>query len=79
MAIVKKILKDSNGIPIVLANDNPILDSRIYEFEYHDGYIVAMSSNLIAENLFTQVDQKGIIFVLIDSIIDARTNGTQTL
>ena len=32
-AIVKKKLKDANGRPIGVANDNPILDSRIYEVE----------------------------------------------
>ena len=28
---VKKILKDANGRPIGVANENPILDSRMYE------------------------------------------------
>ena len=62
-----------------MANNNPILDSRIYEVEYCDGYVAAMSANVISENLFTQVDQEGTRFVLIESIIDTRTDGTQTL
>ena len=32
-ARVKKKLKDANGRTIGVANDNPILDSRIYEVE----------------------------------------------
>ena len=32
-ARVKKILQDANGRTIGVANDNPILDSRIYEVE----------------------------------------------
>ena len=36
-ARVKKRLKDANGRPIDVANDNPILDSRIYEVEYYYG------------------------------------------
>ena len=62
-----------------MANNNPILDLRMYEFEYRDGYIAAMSANVIAEKIFAQVDQEGNIFVLIKSIIDTRTDGTQTL
>ena len=38
-----------------------------------------MAANVIAENLFAQVDQEGNRFVLIESIIDTRTDGTQTL
>ena len=38
-----------------------------------------MAANVIAENLFTQVDQEGNRFLLIDSIINTRTYSTQTL
>ena len=32
-ARVNKILKDANGRPIGVANDNPMLDSQMYEVE----------------------------------------------
>ena len=38
-----------------------------------------MSANVISENPFAQVDQESNRFVLIKSIIDTRTDGTQTL
>ena len=76
---MKKSLEDANGRPIGVANDNPILDSIMYEVEYRDGYIAAMAANVITENLFTQVDQEGNRFVLIDSIIDTRTDSMQKL
>ena len=76
---MKKILKEANGIPIGVANSNPIIDSRMYEVEYLNGYILAMATKVIAENLFAQVYQEGNIFVLIESIIDTRTNNTPTL
>ena len=76
---MKKRLKDDNRRPINMANDNPILDSIMYEFEYHDGYVAAMTANVIAQNLFAQVDQEVNRFVLILYIIDTRTDGTQTL
>ena len=60
-------------------NDKPILNLRMYEVKYHDGYVASMAANVIFENLFTLVEQEGNRFLLIDSIIDTRTNGTQTL
>ena len=58
-ARVNKILKDKDVIPIGIAADNPILDKRMYEVEYADGYKTAMTANAIASNLFSQVDQDG--------------------
>ena len=37
LAWVTKQLKDANGLPIRLANENPIIDTRMYEVEYLDG------------------------------------------
>ena len=78
-AIVKKILEYANRRPIGVTNDNPILDSRMYEVKYRDGYLAAKEASVIDENLFTQVDQEGNRFVLINSTIKTRTDGTQTL
>ena len=49
----------------------------MYEVEYEDGHKVAMAANIIASNLFAQVDQDRQIFVLSDEIIDWRTDGSQ--
>ena len=68
-ARVNNRLKDKDGIPIVTAADNPILDTRMYEVEYADGYKTAMISNAIASNLFSQVDQYGQLFLLFNAII----------
>ena len=76
-ARVTKRLRDANGIPIGTANDNPILDSRIYEVEYADGYKASLAANTIAENMFAQVDDEGNRHVIFDSIIDHRTDGSE--
>ena len=73
-ALVTKRLTDSRGVPIGRANDNPMLDTRVYEVEYADGYIAAMSANEVAANLFAQVDDEGNRFVLLDSLVDHRTS-----
>ena len=65
-------LRDPNGI----ASDNVILDTRMYEVEYADGYKTAMTANNISSNLFAQVDQDGKRFVLFDEILDHRKDGS---
>ncbi len=41
------------------AHSDPLLDSRKYEVEYADGYVDALTANIIAENLIAQVDKEG--------------------
>ena len=53
---VKKRLNDNQGRPIGIASDNPILDTRMYEVDYQYSYTTALAANLIAGNLFAQVD-----------------------
>ena len=76
-ARVNKRLKEKDGRTIVIATDNPILGTRMYKVEYTDGYKTEMTANAIASKLFSQVDQDGQHFVLFNSIIDSRTEGTQ--
>ena len=78
-ARVKKRLKENQGRPIGIASDNPILDTRMYEVEYQGGHTAALAANLIAENIFAQVDEEGNRSVLFDEIVDVRTDGTQVL
>ena len=65
-------MRDNHGNPIGTANDNPILDSRMYEVQFADGHQQAMAANLIAENMFASVDEEGHRHLLLDSIIDTR-------
>ena len=68
-AKVTKRLRDAQGLPIGTANDNPILDTRIYEVEYLDGFTTSMAANSIAENMFAQVDKEVNFHVLFDEIV----------
>ena len=74
---VTKRLKDANGIPIETAGQNPLLDTRMYEVEFADGEKASLVANYIVENLFAQVDDEGNRQVLLNEIIDYRTNGTK--
>ena len=74
LARVTKRLKDANGLPIGLANENPILDTRMYEVQYLDGEKASLVANNIAENLFAQIDDEGNCQVLMDEIIGHQSN-----
>ena len=76
-ARVTKRLRDAQGIPIGRAHDNPLLDTRIYEIEYADGYKASLAANAIATNLFSQVDAEGNRHVLLDQIVDHRVDGSE--
>ena len=68
-ARVTKRLKDENGLPIETANENPILDTRVYEVEYVDGQKASLTTNTIAQNMFAQLDAEGNRHLLFDEII----------
>jgi len=70
-AKVTKRMKNKDGLPTGMANDNPILDTRVYEVEYQDGYKTSLAAaNMIAENLFAQVDQEDNRHVLLSEIVE---------
>jgi hypothetical protein len=75
---VTKRLRDKNGLPIGTANDNPILDTKVYEVEFPDGHKTSLTANAtIVENLFAQVDSEGNRHVLFDEIVSYQTNGKE--
>ena len=74
LARVTKRLKDANGLPIRLANENPVLDTRMYEVQYLDGEWASLAANNIAKNLFAQIDEDRNRQVLMDEIIGHRSN-----
>ena len=71
---VTKRLRDANRLLIGTENDNPILDTRMYEVEYADGHKASMAANAIAQNMFAQVDEDGNRHVLFDEITDHRSD-----
>mmetsp|Transcript_24453 Transcript_24453/g.37196 ORF Transcript_24453/g.37196 Transcript_24453/m.37196 type:complete len:272 (-) Transcript_24453:1442-2257(-) len=72
LARVTKRLRDHKGNPIGTANNNPILDSRMYEVTFANGHKQAMAANAIAEAMFASVDKEGHRHLLLDCIIDTR-------
>jgi hypothetical protein len=62
--------RDTGGNPIGIANSNPILDTHVYTVEFPDGTEKEYSANIIAESLYSEVDQDGRQFQLINKIIN---------
>ena len=72
-----KRLKDAEGRPIGVANYNPVLDTRMNEIDYADGYNAILADNTIAKNLFAKFDAEGNWHFLFDDITDRRTDGKE--
>jgi hypothetical protein len=62
--------RGQDGNPIGRANSNPIMDTRIYQVVFPDGDTAEYSANVIAECIYSQVDNEGNQYLLLDSIID---------
>jgi hypothetical protein len=58
-AKVTKRLRNKEGRPIGVAHDNPLLDTQEYKVEFHDGHRESLSANVIAQHMFSQVDEEG--------------------
>jgi hypothetical protein len=68
--------RDADGNPIGLRNPNPLLDTRQYEVEFADGATDVFTANLIAENLYSQVDEEGNSYSIMSEITDHKSDGT---
>ena len=76
---VKAHTLNAAGSPIGKESLNPIIDTRLYEVEFIDGSTKTIATNVIAENLLSQVDQEGHWQLLIDKIIDHRSSSDTIL
>ena len=69
--ISRKRTQDDKAL-IGLPNSNPLLDSRIYTVEFPDGGTGEYATNVIAESIYSNVDDEGFDLGLIDGIIAHR-------
>ena len=71
---VKRRALGPDGKVTGLYDQNPTKNSIIYEVEFPDGQVKEYAANVIAENIFRQVDHDGFSTALFDSIIDFKKN-----
>ena len=73
---VKNRKRDANGNPVGRANTNPILNTRLYNVQFPDGHVAAYAANVIAKNMYAQVDEEGHTIVIMDEIINPAMDGS---
>jgi hypothetical protein len=61
-----------DGITVGEYDENPIMNSIVYEVEFPDGQVKEYSAKVIAENMLSQVDSDGFSTSLMDAIVDYR-------
>ena len=54
----------------------PMLDTRKYVVEFPDGAEATYAANVLAEGMYMQCDENGNQFLLLDSIVDHKTDST---
>ncbi|KAI2501803.1 Reverse transcriptase (RNA-dependent DNA polymerase) [Fragilaria crotonensis] len=67
--------RDSDGNPIGKRHANPMLDTREYEVVFPDGATDVFTANIIAENLYSQVDEEGNSYSIMSEITDHKRDG----
>lgn len=66
--------RDSDGHLVGRSNENPILNTAVYNVVTPDGNISEYSANVIAENLWDQCDHDGYDYDLLHEIVGHRSN-----
>ena len=61
-----------DGKAVGRVHANPFFDTRQYEIEFTDGPVDKYTENLIAENIFAQVDDEGNQYLLMNKNTDHR-------
>ncbi len=64
--------RDQNGNQIGNSNANPLLNTRMYQVEFTDGTRQDYAANMIAEAIYSQVDDEGNKFLLFKDVIAHR-------
>ena len=69
---VIKRARGQDGEAIGRAHTNPLFDTREYDIEFTDGTIERYAANVIAENMFAQVDEEGNMYSILKEVMDHR-------
>ena len=77
-ARVKGRHKDENGNVIGAFNDNPLLNSLIYDVEFPDGTIREYAANVIAQNMYSSLDENGFSKLILDTILEHAKDNSAT-
>ena len=66
----------ADGNPIGTSNQNPILDTHLYEVEFPGGEMTKLAMNIIAESMYAQCDLNGNDYLLLKAFVHCRKNAS---
>ncbi len=80
MAIAKVVHRgvEDEGCLVGTFNDNPLLNTLLYDCKFDDGMTRAYSANTIASNIFLESDADGYSSSLLYEIVDHKSSGEAT-
>ena len=67
--------RDKEGKTIGTFNQNPILNTKVYDVMFPDGSVSQYAANIIAENIYSQIDEAGYRYQLVECILDHKKDG----
>ena len=67
---VKRRATNANGSANGTYDQNPLLNTMVYEVEFEDGTVSEYAANSIAENMLRSVDDEGYSTTLMEGIVD---------
>ena len=71
-----KRARGPDGAAIGRSHTNPLFDTREYDIKFTDGTSERYAVNIIAENMFAQVDEEGNQFQILSEITDHMADGS---
>ena len=66
---------DSQGETV--GEHHPLISTLSYDIQFDDGEIQQVGANIIAQNLYSQIDGFRNAFMMLKGILDHDVNGTQ--
>ena len=76
--VIETVIKRQKGLdgkPIGRRHKNPLFDTRTYSVRFPGGAVHEYTANVVAKNLFAQIDSEGKRHVMLKEIIGHKKNG----
>jgi hypothetical protein len=61
------------------SHTNPVFNTCIYNVQFEDGDVTELMTNLIAEFMYAQCDPNGNQYLLLNQLVDHRSNNKAVL
>jgi len=62
--------RDERGNPVGTSNSSHLLDTRVFNVQFHDGHKEEYAANTIIENIYSQLNSNGERYLIMEETID---------